>query len=303
MDVNATIDDVVKLLSHSLDRRITVRRSLDAEPSTILGDPGQLQNALLNLGVNARDAMPDGGELRFTTRRVSTRDEIPPEVVRELADGTYVEIRVSDTGQGMDRETLSHVFEPFFTTKDVGKGTGLGLSMMYGMVKDHGGAVSVESEPNVGTSFRLYFPAADVPTGDDAAPERAKVVRGSGRILVVDDEPVVRRMVSEMLRAMGYEVTAAGDGLHALDLFRERPDDFDLVILDMIMPRMNGLDTFAAMREISPSVRAIVCSGYSLGMRTEELLKDGVLAFLQKPFRAVRLSRVVADCIRRETSA
>jgi PAS domain S-box-containing protein len=208
VDVHQTITDTTNLLTHSVDRRIELRLELHAAPSIVMGDPTQLQNALLNLGLNARDAMGEGGSLTFSTRNLTLTAEDCSEHSYELTPGRYIEISITDTGVGMDLGTQERIFEPFFTTKEVGRGTGLGLAGVYGCVKSHDGSISVYSEPEHGTTFRILLPLGDTDT--EAAPHgnvEEKPVRGTGHILVVDDEESVRNFASTALRNLGYTVS------------------------------------------------------------------------------------------------
>jgi CheY-like chemotaxis protein len=296
VDVHKTIAEVVGLLTRSIDKRIEVKRHLDAAPSIVLADPTQLQNAILNLALNARDAMPEGGELVFTTR-VETFAEAQP--AEELAAGRYVEISVTDTGVGMSPETKRRLFEPFFTTKEAGKGTGLGLASAYGTVKTHGGAIRVVSELTQGSTFTVYLPVheAEIAKAPASAAVPAPVPNGHGRILIVDDEPVILEMGAAMLRRQGYEVTACGNPCEALEVYRKEWKSIQLVILDMVMPKMGGRELFMAMQEINPAIRAILASGYSLDGEAQAIVDLGVMTFLQKPFRMGTLAQKVAETL------
>ena len=302
LDIHHVIDQVVELLKHTIDRRIDIKRDFDADMSLVTGDPTQLENAVLNLAVNARDAMPEGGTLRFATR------------IRELSDGDcraqpfpvtpgqYLEICVADTGVGMDKQTVEHVFEPFFTTKEVGKGTGLGLAAVYGIVEDHHGLVELQSTPGDGSTFRicLPLPKPTAPASSEAAPESHVIVKGTGCVLLVDDEDFFRDMAGQMLRRFGYDVITAADGEEALNIFRSQYRSIDVVILDMVMPKLNGRDTYVAMKEVYPEFKAIISSGFTLGRETTELLREEGVEFLQKPYRAAALSQKVAAVLEDE---
>ena len=297
---NDVIRDVEQLLSRTLDKRVEIRLSLAESVPPVLGDRSLLQNALLNLGVNAGDAMPKGGSLTFSTAAVELDQAFCKEHAGQIDPGTYVEISVADTGTGIDRETLRHIFEPFFTTKAVGKGTGLGLAMVYGTVRDHGGIVTVESRLGRGTVFHLYLPEQAEPVEEErpAAPEEN--VPGQGTILLADDESVIRDMASEMLRRMGYEIILAENGEEAVDIYRRNHSEIDLVILDMMMPKMNGREAFAAMRGVRPDVRAIISSGFSFGTEEQDLLNEGFMCLVQKPYRLAQLSAKVAESLKRK---
>jgi len=294
LDVHDLLIEVTRILLHTMDPRITVETRLDADSATIEGDPSQLQSALLNLGINARDAMPGGGTLTFTTTTVLFDEATCRRQADPVEPGPYLEIAVADTGSGMTKEVLERIFEPFYTTKSVGQGTGLGLAAVRGTVRGHGGFTDVYSEPGRGTVFRLYLPLAGdavvVPAG------AADVVRGTGRILLVDDEPVIRKLAGDMLRLLGYEVSAADGGAEALELYRR--GSFDLAILDLVMPQMNGRELLAEIRRIDPEARVLLASGFHLDIDLADLEREGACGFLSKPFIVASLSQAVAKALR-----
>jgi nitrogen-specific signal transduction histidine kinase/CheY-like chemotaxis protein len=289
VSIHRVAGEVVSMLGHSIDRRIQIRQRLDANPPTTTGDPTQLQNALLNLGLNARDAMPEGGELVFATDTVALDEEHCRNSSFELMPGEYVRIKVTDSGAGMDEETRSKIFEPFFTTKEQGKGTGMGLAAVFGTVVNHRGAIEVESEIGRGTTMTVYLPLSreeprEAEAGGRVAAQAATESAGAG-ILVVDDEEVVRECTARMLRRKGYRVATCKDGAEAVDYYRKSWQHIDLVILDMNMPVMNGHDAFIAMRGINAGIRAMLATGYSLDDNAQKILDEGALSYLQKPFR------------------
>jgi len=295
IDMHRVIGEAVELLRRSIDKRIEIKQHLDANPSSVLGDPTQLQSALLNLGLNARDAMPQGGEILFATR-VAVLDDVSPG--DDLAAGRCLQVSVTDTGIGMTAETKRRIFEPFFTTKEIGKGTGLGLASVYGAIKSHRGAIRVHSEPGRGSTFDLYLPLREDPTRDAVSPTAAPTagIRG-GRILLIDDEPIILEVGGDMLRELGYAVVARSDPAEALALYQQEWRTFDLVILDMVMPKLGGKELFLAMRETNPQIKAILSSGYSLNGEAQCILDQGVLAFVQKPFNTAELQQTVADVL------
>jgi CheY-like chemotaxis protein len=301
---------VIQLLDRTIDKRIQIVQQLKAEPPTVMGDPTQLQNALLNLALNARDAMPSGGRLTFMTTSVTVRHDDTRQVGFALKAGDYLVVVVQDTGVGMDRETLAHVYEPFFTTKDVGKGTGLGLSSVYGCVKNHGGLIHATSETEKGTTFTVYFPllrgaepAAPKPVDTSYYTKSQSVAGNKAHILVVDDEPIVRELCQTILSDFGYGVTTCGDAREAVAFYRERFRDVALVIIDMIMPYMSGSECFAEMHRINPDVKAILATGYDVSERTQKLLTRGISGFLQKPFKEESLLKMIADVLQGHSAA
>jgi len=295
VDLHDTIKEVVKLLSRTLDRNIRIAEHLRAEECVVPGDPGQLQQMILNLTVNARDAMPDGGELAFET----VVADLDGEYCRRhagLVPGHYLLTNITDTGHGMTDEVVERVFEPFFTTKEVGEGTGMGLAMVYGIVKNHGGYIAVYSEPGHGTTFSVYLPvgAAEADTADD---EEDSLPHGTGLILLVDDEEVVRAVAARMLTTLGYTVVTAVDGKEGVERYSELGDEIDLVIVDMVMPVMDGRQCFHALKRINPEVKVLLATGYGRDGRAQELLDKGVVGFVQKPFNTARLGQAVADAL------
>ena len=304
IDLRKTTDDAVASIESALGPGIRVVRRHHDGAAAIMGDPAQLEAALANLALNARDAMPEGGELTISTE-TAVLDEGFCRVHPGASPGRHVVVSFADTGVGIPRENLGRVFDPFFTTKEQGKGTGLGLSMVFGIVKSHGGYIDVESEVGKGAEFRIYLPAAagevlqlEIPY---AAPPREEARPGIGTILVVDDQEPVRDVCSSMLRALGYRVVTASNGQEGLEHYRGSWREIDLVIVDMVMPVLGGPDCFRGMKEVNPEVRAILATGYSLEGAVQDMMNEGVLAFIQKPFRMDQLSQVVASAIARRT--
>jgi len=293
IDMHGVINEVMRILEHTIDPRITLRKRFAAGSTTVEGDAAELQSALLNLGVNARDAMPEGGALTFTTSDLVLDAETCERYANTVEPGRYLEIGVSDDGCGMAREVLDHIFEPFFTTKDVGSGTGLGLAAVYGTVHGHGGMITVYSEPDEGSHFKLLLPLSDDVAVAPGAPS-PKLMRGSGRILVVDDEAVIRSVARDMLQSVGYDVVTANDGEQALDLYRNEAGTIDLVVLDLVMPGMNGNEVLRELKRIDPGARVLIASGFQLDVDMPEIRREGASGFLAKPFVIANLSQAVA---------
>ena len=300
VDVHQVIADVVSILDRSIDKRITVAQDLHTSALVIQGDPTQLQNALLNIALNARDAMPQGGELTITTEKVQLDSAFLIHYRYEIVPGNYAAISITDTGSGMDRETQQHIFEPFFTTKEVGKGTGMGLASVYGTINNHQGAITVYSEVGRGTVIKVYLPLGE---GIEPGPIETiteSPITGNARVLLVDDEPVVRKMGQKMLTDLGYSVTTCADGKEAVEFYQKSWQEIDLVILDMVMPVMGGLDTFVAMSQINPDCRVILSSGYSINGEAQGIMDRGVKDFVGKPYDRATLSGVVARVLGNE---
>ena len=285
-DLNAQIKKVKQILERTIPRMIKIEHQLSDGLHTILADANQIEQVLLNLAVNASHAMPEGGQLLFATRN-TVLDEAYCEAHLGAKPGEYVQLTVTDTGMGMPPETVSHIFEPFFTTKEVGKGTGLGLSIVYGIIKNHKGYITCHSEPDKGTSFKLYFPV--MATRSDAKPaqelERMIELHGDETVLVVDDDPAVLNLAINMLTRYGYTTLTATSGEEAISTFETDKDRIALIILDLNMPGMGGHKCLAQLLEMDPDVRVIVASGYSPNGSIKEMLESGPHEFIGKPFQ------------------
>ncbi len=296
-DVNDIIREVVTLLSRTIDKSISInlRTADDLRPAVC--DAGQVQQAILNICINARDSMPQGGALTLETENVLLGIEDVKTLV-DIYPGDFVRVSISDTGTGMDRETREHIFDPFYTTKE--KGTGLGLSLSYGIIKKHDGFIQVYSEPGRGSTFRLYLPAC---IEEETCRKKAEGIapqKGSGTILVVDDEAMVRALARDILQKYGYTVLMADDGRKAVSLYAERSDEIATVLLDMVMPNMNGREVFKRLKEINPEVKIIVSSGYSHDRDADDLIKQGAAGFVQKPYRMGDLLGMVESVLQRK---
>lgn len=296
LNLHDLIREAVGLLERTIDKNIKIEQRLEAERPEVLGDPAQLQQIILNLAVNSRDAMPNGGRLTFRTENVVLDDDFCRRHAGASA-GPHVLITTSDTGTGIAKDIQDRIFEPFFTTKDPGKGTGMGLAMIYGIVKNHGGSIYLYSEQGQGTAFKIFLPIAPLDSGASAAPDKRKPIKGKGRILVVDDEEVIRDLATDMLEMLGYEVMTAEDGLRAVEDYAERLADIDLAIIDMIMPNMGGRECFRRLRELRPDLRAILSTGYGRDGAAQEILDEGMVGFVQKPYRIEQLSEVVSRAL------
>ncbi|HYW29921.1 MAG TPA: ATP-binding protein, partial [Gemmatimonas sp.] len=265
--------------------RVQVSHSEDI--SSVLGDPTQLHQVLLNLCVNARDAMPAGGDLTIRVEHALV-DDVYAAQNPDARPGDYAVIRVSDTGSGIRAEVRDRIFEPFFSTKEVGQGTGLGLSTTMAIVRSHGGFISLFSEPGMGTTFLVYLPAnRSVPSGSETRGAAPPPERGNGElILVVDDEAPICRIAQRTLERFGYRVLTAGDGVEAIALYRQRGSEIDLVLTDMAMPVMDGPALIAALRALDPTVRVIGSSGLATAESIERSTGARVAAFVPKPYTA-----------------
>ena len=295
VDVHQSITNAVTLLRRSIDPRVQIVVDLSAEHSVVLADSALLNNALLNVLVNAGDAMPEGGQLTIATTTYMI-GAASAESGIGLAAGCYVMIEVIDTGHGIDPEILPHIFDPFFTTKPIGKGTGLGLAAVYGTVKGHRGSIEVTSELGSGTAFRILLPC-DNHRAVSGRPESEQLVRGSGEVLLIDDDLLVRSAAASTLRDLGYRVTIATDGVHALQILGSSPQGFDIAILDLRMPKMNGEATYDEIRRVSPNLPVLIWSGFGTEREVTAVLRKGAAGFIQKPYRVAEFSRVIHEVL------
>jgi signal transduction histidine kinase/CheY-like chemotaxis protein len=297
LNLNDIIQNIERMLCRLIGEDIEFRAALDAALGNIKADPGQLEQVIMNLGVNARDAMPRGGKITITTANV-TLDETGLKQAAGSEQGNYVLLAIADTGTGMTPEVKAHLFEPFFTTKAPGKGTGLGLATCFGIVKQSGGLIEVESELGQGTTFRIYFPRVEgaVAQVRDRNPS-ALVAGGTETVLVVEDETVVRDLAAATLREKGYTVVEAGNGEEGLRMARQHNGKIDLVLTDVVMPVMGGKEMADNLQRTYPKVKILYTSGYSEEVIGHHgLLRPGI-EFVQKPYLAVTLARRVREVL------
>ena len=298
IDLNELVVEMEKLLRRVIGERFDLQTHPDAEAGRVKADPSQIEQVVLNLGVNARDAMPKGGELIIRTANVRLDETTAPQILASLAPGEYVMLSVTDTGAGMDEETKSHIFEPFFTTKGPGKGTGLGLATVYGIVRQTGGGISVESEPGKGSTFRIYLPMVTGPVDHTKTPT-APVEKADNfeTVLVVEDEEIVRDLVCAVLEEQGYNVLCAADGLEALQAAENFDGTIHLLVTDVIMPHMNGPELATKLSRVRPAMKVLYVSGYSDNDIGDQGVLDPRFELLQKPFTPQTLARKIRDVI------
>lgn len=307
VDIHLSIEETVSLLRRTIEKNIAISQIMQAPQAYILGDPTQIQQIILNLAINARDAMSletdgtNGGELTIRTRLVPASEIEAGKVEREVEN--FLEISVQDTGCGIPEELREKIFEPFFTTKATGRGTGMGLAMVYGIVQNHEGYLKVDSQVGRGTTFRVYLPSLDSQAVSTIIQPPQKAIAGRGQILVVDDHNVVRSVTAKMLQSLGYGVVTARDGVEAAEYYREHYTDIDVVILDMIMPRMGARECLPLLKAINPQVRAILSTGYVNNNAVQEIMNEGMCGFVQKPYQLPQLSAVVAQVLKPGSSS
>lgn len=299
INLNEAINNVLAIIKRTFDKKIEITIDLLKDLWIVEADQSQIEQVILNMCINAKDAMPEGGILSIKTWNYDYKPNISTTLIPfDAKEGRYVAISISDTGIGIPVEIQKRIFEPFFTTKEKGKGTGMGLAMAYGVIKNHKGYITVESEVKKGTTFTIYLPAIEstgtiqkeIKVEDSNRPSK---IFGRGMILLIDDEEIVRSVAKDLLENLGYEVLEARDGLEAIDIFKKKNSDIDLVILDLIMPRVSGKETFYQLKEINPNVKVLVSSGYSIDSDAKELINSGAIGFIQKPYKIKELEEVL----------
>jgi two-component system, cell cycle sensor histidine kinase and response regulator CckA len=297
MNLNAIVEDMGKLLPRLIGEDIELNIRMAADLGSIRADASQMEQIIMNLAVNARDAMPNGGRLFIETSNADLDDayNVTHPIVQA---GRYVSLAVSDTGIGMDAETQAHIFEPFFTTKEAGKGTGLGLATVYGVVKQSGGFIWVYSEVGKGTSFKIYLPRVDQVEEKGSAPNAAgEAPRGAETILLAEDEQDVREVAREFLESAGYTVVEARDGNEALRVAGDRNRGIDLLVTDMVMPGMTGRELAQRIQALRPALPAIFMSGYSEQTAAENAQSNGSIYLLTKPFSRSGILRTIREAL------
>ena len=296
IDLNRLVEEISETFGRTR-KEITIHRELSENLFAIEADQGQIEQVLLNLCVNAADAMPGSGDLIIRTANLTHED-----MKGKLYDpkpGNYVSLSVTDTGTGMDEETMKRIFDPFFTTREMGRGTGLGLASVYGITKGHGGYIDVESKKGHGTTFSIYLPATEKQVRK-AVKTAEQILKGTETILLVDDEEMIRKVGQKLLERLGYQVLTATDGKDAIRVYEKNQDIIDMVILDMVMPNMGGGQAFDGLKEINPNVKVLLSSGYSIDGEATEILKRGCNGFIQKAFNMKELSEKIREVLEKK---
>ena len=299
VNLNLFIHEEMSFLGKVIGENIEVKIQEAQDLQVIQADPTQLQQVFMNLCLNARDAMPAGGQLKIETCNVAIKEQ-PGGPDAHASAGNYVLMTVTDTGIGMDEATAQRIFEPFFTTKQVGKGTGLGLSTVYGIVKQHLGFIYADTQPGKGTSFRVYFPAESGVHEPREVIDNSQALKGSGAILLVEDDDGLRESVQEMLRSLGYRVMVASDGKKAVEVFRENAAEIQLVIMDIVMPSQGGLQSYPELAAIKPGIDVIFTTGYADEAETLVTRLERGANFLQKPYSLPKLSQFIRKTLDRK---
>ncbi len=298
LNINKSVKDAVELLERTLPRMVSIELHLAEDIRNVSADSLQMEQMLLNLCSNAADAMPDGGRLIIETANITLDEDFVGAHIGSRP-GEHVQLTISDTGCGMNSETLHHIFDPFFTTKEVGKGTGLGLASVYGIVKGHNGYISCYSEPDQGTSFKIYFPVCSQELEDPSEPLRPADIslEGTETILVVDDEDDIREITAEILEMNGYKVLTAVSGEQALDIFSDQGNSIDMVVLDLNMPGMGGRRCLGQMLRLNNEIPVLVSSGYTVNGLARDSIESGSAGFIGKPFNINDLLNKVREVL------
>ena len=293
VDVKQIIRDIVDILKRTIDKKITIITEFENCALTIRGEASTIQNALLNMGINSSQAMPNGGEIRIICKKTLLDKAACNASLFDLEPGNFVEIEISDTGNGISQENLKKIFEPFYTTKEQGQGTGLGLSAVYGAIQEHQGEIRVQSKIDSGTLFTIFLPFSKKLKKDKKDVE--ELITGRGTILLVDDEELNRILGKEILESLGYKVLLAVNGRNSVEIFKEKSSHIDMVIMDMIMPEMNGSEAFVKMKEIDENCKVIISSGFTKNENINKLLELGLVGVINKPYRISELSQLLDE--------
>jgi PAS domain S-box-containing protein len=303
VDLKLIIREEIRLLRATMPKSIDIRHNIAGQPATVIADVTQIHQIIMNLCTNAAQAMGEkGGILSITLARENLMDAETAGALH-LKPGAYVKVSVTDTGPGIDTKIANRIFEPFFTTKKPGEGTGLGLSVVYGIVKNHDGAILVESPPGAGAAFHIYLPLANEPAVGPGHPSESGLSSGKEHILFIDDEADITRLAEASLKRLGYHVTISTDSREALAMFKSRPEAFDLVITDMTMPHLSGSDLAREILQVRPAQPIILCTGYSSYIDAEKAAQMGIKSFLLKPLSRKALAEAVRKILDEQANA
>jgi CheY-like chemotaxis protein len=291
-NLNEVVSDFTKMFRRVLDRKIEMKENLQKNLWNIKAEKAQIEQILMNLSVNSRDAMPDGGQLTFSTRNLMVEHNHENAINPKLIPGKYVLLEISDSGTGVPQKYLDRIFDPFFSSKKEGQGTGLGLSVVYGIVKAHRGIIDVSSKENLGTQFRIYFPIS-VEKQEKTREISSNLVAGSGTLLIVDDEEMIQQTLKGMLESLNYKVFFAKNGKKALSIYKSRYQEIDAILMDIQMPVMDGVEAAEKILHINPEARIVFTSGYAETKSFERLRKMGYQLFLKKPYKITNLADII----------
>jgi len=296
LNLNEMVKETLIVSDKIFEKNIKVTFNFEKDIFPVDADKIQIEQVITNIIINAKDAMPAGGKLIFSTENIFVYED-KSDMFPELKPGRYVKLSITDTGIGIPEEIKTNIFEPFFTTKGMKNGTGLGLATVYGIIKNHDGYIYCESEQTKGTTFTIILPASDKKFSDERK-KPVKPQKGHGKILVIDDEENVRTLAQQQLNSLGYDVILAEDAIEGIKIYKKEHENIDLVLLDMIMPKLSGKEAYYELKNINPDIRVLVMSGYSQNEKALEILNDGALDFIQKPYGIERLSTVIRDVLK-----
>lgn len=304
INIHEMIAEVILILNHTIDKRISIKVDFAAELYTVKGDPAQIQNVIMNIAINARNAMPNGGLITFKTVNQTLTAEQCRDSEAELQPGTFIRISLTDTGTGISEEDKKHIFEPFFTTNNSGHGTGLGLAAALGTIRNHKGDIMVESSWGMGSDFCILLPvmAKNIASSKPVTPHEINVSKSKSKLLLVDDEAAFCRMLTDFMGALGYTIVTCSDPLKAIEYYRNSWQDTDLVIMDMVMPKMNGPDMIREFLKINPATRVVISSGYGAEKDIQELLNnnENIKGFYRKPFDLVKFANEISELLNQQ---
>jgi PAS domain S-box-containing protein len=294
VSLNSVVNEVYSIIQHTSPGSIKLEKELLQSLYLIDADVSQMHQVVMNICINAIEAMPNGGILTVKTENVSL-DELFCSAYRDLTPGQYVKLSIKDTGVGITQEARKHLFEPFFTTKKDGmrKGVGLGLPTAYGIVRNHSGCINVYSEPGLGSAFTIYLPKGKCNAPDQSSNHDHIIHSGAGTVLIVEDEELTMNVARDMVKHLGYKVLLAKDGVEGVDMYSKHHDEIDIVLLDMIMPNRDGKETFAMMKEINPDINVLLCTGYGRNLQAQSIIDMGAKGLLCKPYQLDVLSKEI----------
>ncbi|MDA3812522.1 MAG: PAS domain-containing protein [Spirochaetaceae bacterium] len=295
VNMHQVLDETTEILLRTIDKKISISLTKNASKSILAGDYSEIVSIIINLGINASHAMPDGGVIQITTENIPINEFYCEISSFDIIPGEYIEIEMRDSGTGISPEDMNKIFEPFFTTKQFGTAAGLGLPSVYGAIQDHNGEITVKSEVGLGTSFKILLPCAENPV--DKRDEDIQPEQGQGLILFVDDEDFNRILGREILESLGYEVLLAENGRESVDLYKQNYSEISLVVMDMIMPEMNGSEAYLKMKEINDNCKVIISSGDTKNEKIDELMTLGLKGFIHKPYRINELSKLLDEVL------
>ena len=302
VDLDEVVEESLDFLQRVLNKNIVIRKELGSNLGAIYGDPSQLKQAIINLILNAQDAMPDGGEILIQTQNLSV-DERFARDHPGISPGPSVELTIKDSGRGIDPAILPRIFDPFFTTKERGEGTGLGLAITYSIITSHSGIIDIESKLDEGTTTRVFFPIVEIEPEQAGQPADLEIITHAGKtVMIVDDEEIIQSVLSSILKQLGYRTVQALNGMEALGLLAEGEVDIDVILLDMVMPGLSGWQTFKRIQESWPEIPVIIVTGYADERETSEILSEELAGFIEKPFKASQIARKLAEVFDSKTA-